>query len=182
MYNHNKAQQSKNRVHISWDILYVFIRLFCCHQCPLCHILYHTGTDRGHVHLLVWSISLRCPAFLLVEQELNDHFLFYRHSGLLLKVHLGFRWDIMKFQLASFLVAIFDYVTISNVLVQKQWAHQCLSIYSSRMILFTNNTLLRNVRIYKWVIKFDCLFQTVDSEVHIVHISHQNIQANVDIS
>ena len=24
MYNHNKAQQSKNRVHISWDILYAF--------------------------------------------------------------------------------------------------------------------------------------------------------------
>ena len=24
MYNHDKAQQSKNRVHISWDILYVF--------------------------------------------------------------------------------------------------------------------------------------------------------------
>ena len=23
MYNHNKAQQSKNRVYISWDILYV---------------------------------------------------------------------------------------------------------------------------------------------------------------
>ena len=23
MYNHNKAQQSSNRVHISWDILYV---------------------------------------------------------------------------------------------------------------------------------------------------------------
>ena len=22
MYNHNKAQQNKNRVHISWDILY----------------------------------------------------------------------------------------------------------------------------------------------------------------
>ena len=22
MYNHNKAQQGKNRVHISWDILY----------------------------------------------------------------------------------------------------------------------------------------------------------------
>ena len=22
MYNHNKPQQSKNRVHISWDILY----------------------------------------------------------------------------------------------------------------------------------------------------------------
>ena len=24
MYNHNKAQQSKNRVHISWDILYEY--------------------------------------------------------------------------------------------------------------------------------------------------------------
>ena len=23
MYNHNKAQQSKNRVYISWDILYI---------------------------------------------------------------------------------------------------------------------------------------------------------------
>ena len=23
MYNHNKAQQSKNRVHICWDILYL---------------------------------------------------------------------------------------------------------------------------------------------------------------
>ena len=25
MYNHNKAQQSKNRVHISWDILYMMM-------------------------------------------------------------------------------------------------------------------------------------------------------------
>ena len=25
MYNHNKAQQSKNRVHISWDVLYVWV-------------------------------------------------------------------------------------------------------------------------------------------------------------
>ena len=23
MYNHNKAQQSKTRVHISWDVLYM---------------------------------------------------------------------------------------------------------------------------------------------------------------
>ena len=28
MYNHNKAQQSKNRVHISWDILYMNNRHF----------------------------------------------------------------------------------------------------------------------------------------------------------
>ena len=28
MYNHNKAQQSKNHVHISWDILYYWVLLF----------------------------------------------------------------------------------------------------------------------------------------------------------
>ena len=28
MYNHNKAQQSKNRVHISWDILYVYTKIY----------------------------------------------------------------------------------------------------------------------------------------------------------
>ena len=27
MYNHNKAQQSKNRVHVSWDILYISLIL-----------------------------------------------------------------------------------------------------------------------------------------------------------
>ena len=31
MYNHNKAQQSKNRVHISWDILYLTL-LFIMHS------------------------------------------------------------------------------------------------------------------------------------------------------
>ena len=33
MYNHNKAQQSKNRVHVSWDILYIetgsCVQTFC---------------------------------------------------------------------------------------------------------------------------------------------------------
>ena len=28
MYNHNKAQQSKNRVHISWDMLYKRINAY----------------------------------------------------------------------------------------------------------------------------------------------------------
>ena len=28
MYNHNKAQQSKNRVHISWDILYMLLAIW----------------------------------------------------------------------------------------------------------------------------------------------------------
>ena len=29
MYNHNKAQQSKNRVPISWDILYIISMTYC---------------------------------------------------------------------------------------------------------------------------------------------------------
>ena len=32
MYNHNKAQQSSNRVHISWDILYISIFAFVALQ------------------------------------------------------------------------------------------------------------------------------------------------------
>ena len=28
MYNHIKAQQSKNRVHISWDILYIYVCVY----------------------------------------------------------------------------------------------------------------------------------------------------------
>ena len=34
MYNHNKAQQSKNRVHISWDILYYGeVHTYNCSTC-----------------------------------------------------------------------------------------------------------------------------------------------------
>ena len=41
MYNHNKAQQSKNRVHISWDILYSILCAGSVYHvsqcvCPIC--------------------------------------------------------------------------------------------------------------------------------------------------
>ena len=32
MYNYNKAQQSKNRVHISWDILYFAHNYYAIHD------------------------------------------------------------------------------------------------------------------------------------------------------
>ena len=32
MFNHNKAQQSKNRVHISWDILYEQSDAYSAHR------------------------------------------------------------------------------------------------------------------------------------------------------
>ena len=42
MYNHNKAQQSKNRVHISWDILYDT----CVHSVTTkCNVLVHAIWD-----------------------------------------------------------------------------------------------------------------------------------------
>ena len=45
MYNHNKAQQSKNRVHISWDILYIrdstVITTKQCQETPIVFSMEH---------------------------------------------------------------------------------------------------------------------------------------------
>ena len=48
MYNHNKAQQSKNHVHISWDILYE----------------HHSARNVDDLHVLygrldIWRFSLK---------------------------------------------------------------------------------------------------------------------------
>ena len=47
MYNHNKAQQSKNRVHISWDILYASPKQ---NRCDFLVSLY---VEIWHRHLIV---------------------------------------------------------------------------------------------------------------------------------
>ena len=55
MYNHNKAQQSKNRVHVSWDILYdarpamllLFITLLFF--CRSLNVITQTTLDKIHV-------------------------------------------------------------------------------------------------------------------------------------
>ena len=39
MYNHNKAQQSKNRVHLYWDILLVIQPMFAYEQFLLTGVL-----------------------------------------------------------------------------------------------------------------------------------------------
>ena len=65
MYNHNKAQQSKNRVHIYWDILYeLTFQTIPTIWCELQHYLtilliwnqsyrdcYHLYTEKGHNYL-----------------------------------------------------------------------------------------------------------------------------------
>ena len=55
MYNHNKAQQSKNRVHISWEILY---------QQPWYWFSYNEILRPRHQKSLnpkTWQAKLRCP-------------------------------------------------------------------------------------------------------------------------
>ena len=56
MYNHNKAQQSKNRVHISWDILY-------------CMTILQWKTNHLNLRVPTFRISLH-------KQLLNNDFSF----------------------------------------------------------------------------------------------------------
>ena len=67
MYNHNKAQQSKNRVHISWDILYVpglvkitvfkFLAIFLMHY----HLVFVMASVQTTSHYLnQWWLVYRC--------------------------------------------------------------------------------------------------------------------------
>ena len=45
MYNHNKAQQSKNRVHISWDILYYQENDALCEDYTVYSDISHSNSD-----------------------------------------------------------------------------------------------------------------------------------------
>ena len=45
MYNHNKAQQSKNRVHISWDILYIIQKWISFHGISVQKFTHVQGND-----------------------------------------------------------------------------------------------------------------------------------------
>ena len=62
MYNHNKAQQSKNRVHISWDILYfvnsyhVYYRITCWQSVQCYWIIVHKASSRA----LMWHVFFEC--------------------------------------------------------------------------------------------------------------------------
>ena len=64
MYNHNKAQQSKNRVHIYWDILYI---LFCK---LTQHIQFYTICTTQYYHdedytMQIWDIDFQWNAVIL---------------------------------------------------------------------------------------------------------------------
>ena len=74
MYNHNKAQQSKNRVHISWDILYIY---FVClklntSQEHFCRRTFfgNTGLDLFPRNFLVSNLHSHLEQFMGVFQIL----------------------------------------------------------------------------------------------------------------
>ena len=57
MFNHNKAKQSNNRVHISWDILYVSV------DYPI--------TGSGNVLRIICGCSILSNASLLLIRPLG---------------------------------------------------------------------------------------------------------------
>ena len=80
MYNHNKAHQSKNRVHISWDILY-----------NLFDVLFDTNTFMAGRKIFpynflydIYEDALEMPSF---STELVD---IYISANLDICLHIGF--------------------------------------------------------------------------------------------
>ena len=64
MYNHNKAQQSKNRVHISWDILYIFQKQ------QTCTIHNFTKTDEDYVLFNIYLVtSVRYDIYMVLSDN-----------------------------------------------------------------------------------------------------------------
>ena len=63
MYNHNKAQQSKNRVHISWDILY---KVYCLNYTLNELQVNMKNADFG-------TSVLQCKRFFLQRVEINKY-------------------------------------------------------------------------------------------------------------
>ena len=63
MYDHNKAQQSKNRVHISWDILYIN-PYFAIHK-------RQNGT--GDCNIFAWSTITRLSSVVNVAVIFKVH-------------------------------------------------------------------------------------------------------------
>ena len=79
MYSHNKAQQSKNRVHISWAILYL--------------AMYHLSTD------ILLSYLYWCSIWL---QELYKRVEFIVNIDGVVTFYIGRQLDKLKLLLVAF--------------------------------------------------------------------------------
>ena len=74
MYNHNKAQQSKNRVHISWDILYINIYKECICMGYLISVI-------AEVPVHIWQVYKTAPVIHGIT-AFTAQITFYRPRGL----------------------------------------------------------------------------------------------------
>ena len=113
MYNHNKAQQSKNRVHISWDILYP-PGIRCClslgsfniglFQCSICRSRY-TLSHKIKIQILTCKryILTLCYTHHLViwnwVSEYSTHIMFSYPLGrneqlVCLRLHMAFNLNL----------------------------------------------------------------------------------------
>ena len=80
MYNHNKAQQSKNRVHISWDILYT-MNTCCLSEYVVClrctdPLVIWIIIIRGARCVCVFFPDIPSPPLKLNRWQLEHNFLF----------------------------------------------------------------------------------------------------------
>ena len=74
LYNHHKAQQSKNCVHISWDILYMHIS----HTCTGGHkstVKYNIGICWSHGILICLRIAVLCLKLVIVSLRFKNVYL-----------------------------------------------------------------------------------------------------------
>ena len=70
MYNHNKAQQSKNRVHISWDILYIVTQSIIWSDCVQVYwCICASLLDTSKLGILCGIFCRREPRILVVKKR-----------------------------------------------------------------------------------------------------------------
>ena len=73
MYSHKKAQQSKNRVHISWDILYVYlVSIFTADGSLISSLKEHCADKQKHFHKLVKVLKTKCDSPFSVKRKVVD--------------------------------------------------------------------------------------------------------------
>ena len=84
MYNHNKAQQSKNRVHISWDILYIKRGYKAVASYPReSHIILNIVTS-AQTFPRTWNVELKRP-IQKDSNKLNAN----NHRGIIISSRVG---------------------------------------------------------------------------------------------
>ena len=138
MYNHNKAQQSKNRVHISWDILYK-LHIFMFHCCIMLKIKFvasittsttTTTTTTPTTNLHWWNIDewdTWYPDICLCMVIFIAHTIFFASWPLILISHWApVKWWSFREWKRSFIEPIFQYTPAAIPTLDGQFILGCV--------------------------------------------------------